>query len=610
MTLLLKLLIFIAFVVASEAGEVSLKCENATGLLVDHPMDQCDSGNTCLVQNIIIGENTNVTYHEEILRVKTWSLPGSNQSEHHNVTWPEVTKCLVFKNSTVFVLPKNLLTKFYEIKKIYAVNSSMEQVDSLNKTGYLPIDSLDLSYNKIQVLEKPVVNVCNMDLSHNGIHAILSPALKNLKDCGGLSKLDLSYNQLTNFSLEWFDSIQATKVHLDFSNNLISEISGVSKKEYGGDFELTRHLDLSKNKLNKFPAVFLEQVLKLTHLNLSRNQIDSVKNLRDIKKFASGNHIDYNLEALDLSYNNIKEFSLKDLGKVSADVLNISYNKIESISRVSPVDLILMRKNDGKFIGFKSAIDMSHNQLQALPIRLFDHIQSSKFDLSHNQITGFENYEKKAHSMIGWLDISHNKIKELSLKAISKISAGTLDLSHNKIENFKEFEDVKKITTLILKNNHITQIPFQAFPKSSIKNLILMNNKVVLRFGIFPETVEYLDLRHNHLGRKVHENYFLVYQKLKVLRLEGNEIHQNFLTQDLKDSSIKKLGIARNRFTCEVLAKILILLEECKVDYQFNQGIIPRTFDDLTYTPEEYKIVDPDYLIYNRSNINGIGCKE
>jgi hypothetical protein len=135
--------------------------------------------------------------------------------------------------------------------------------------------------------------------------------------------------------------------------------------------------------------------------------------------------------------------------------------------------------------------------------------------------------------------------------------------------------------------------------------LFLTNNKIVLTHGIFPENVEYLDLRHNRL-KHVYESHFLLYRKLQILRLEANEIHQNFLTHDIKESSITKLGIARNPFTCEVLSDILKLLVEGGIDYQLKDlPVLMKANRSVTLLAE-----GTGKLVFDRSNINGIGCIE
>jgi Leucine-rich repeat (LRR) protein len=496
-------------------------------------------------------------------------------------------------------LPHNLVG--YNGKGIYAANSSIEVAGTLKNTGDYPIDFLNLSYNKIKKLEEPIISVCNMDLSHNEIHSISSVVFEKVRG-GSLNNpchVNFSDNKLTNFSVDWFDHIDATKIHLDFSRNLIRNVSGISKKKYASDFVLDRQLDLSENILDKFPVDLLEHVQKLTHLNLSRNQIDNIRVFKT-KYYENTWEKHYHFDQLDLSFNNIKEFSLRDFGNVTVDYLNVSHNKIELISK----EVEFWDKNFKAHKYFKF-VDMTHNQIKFLPIRMFHLIGSEHFDLSYNHIKDFQDYGDFVDSIIKLLDISHNKIKELSMKALSKIKCDTLDLSFNKIENFKEFEDVKFIETLILKSNHITTIPFQTFPKSAIKNLFLTNNRIVLKHGIFPENVKYLDLRHNRL-KHVYESHFLHYRKLQILRLEANEIHQNFLTHDIKESSIKKLGIARNPFTCEVLSDILKLLVEGGIDYQLKDLPVLLKANRSVTLPAE----GTGKLVFDRSNINGIGCIE
>jgi Leucine-rich repeat (LRR) protein len=405
--------------------------------------------------------------------------------------------------------------------------------------------------------------------------------------------LDFSRNKLSNFSVEWFDYIDIPKLSLDFSYNVISTIFGVSKKQYSDGYlsRMERRIDLSHNLLKYFPVRLLIMSPKITHLNLSSNRIQSVRLLKKLKN-------PYSIQFLDLSFNHIRNFSFPDFGNLTVADLNLSHNHIEIIPESESKNFTYQR-----FV----VIDLSYNKLKHLPIQLFQGITAERVSLFQNFITEFVNYEDPIESMIKYLDISHNKIRTLSIKALSKLQADTLDLSFNRIHEIHEFEEIKRIKTLILEHNHITTIPFEAFAKSTIKHLLLKDNRIYLRHGIFPNNVEYLDLRGNYFGHLIQEDHFLFYKNLTILRLENCDISTNFLTDDFKSSSIKKLGIARNPFYCESLKDLLKILHAGNVDYQIEAH---EDFGIHKYSHPEFEIPVEETLVHDRPNINGIECIE
>lgn len=592
-----KILILLVLVTTIEANKDFLSCQNATDFLENHPRFNeifesenfsCNPGNTCLYSNITIGEDTNVSYQ--------------NDQEMK-------TSCIVFTNSSLFELPGNLLeninSTFYE--GMYAANLSIMQVTTLNNSHTFQF--LNMSYNKLKVLDRPVVKTSHMDFSHNEIHMILNSAFEKFStlDFTKTSHLDFSHNRLTNFSVEWFDAIDVLKVNLDFSYNLISAISGIGRKQYSDNYlmQMEYRLDLSHNQLNHFPIRLLRFVPRITHLNLSNNRVKSVKSLRKFR-------MQYIFQFLDLSYNQISKVSLQSFENITASYLDLSHNKIEVISKLDS------NFTNGTYKRFV-LIDLSHNLITTLPVSMFHRIVADRIILSKNYIRKLEDYQESVDSMIGFLDISHNKIRELSIKAITKIRADVLDLSYNRIHQIGEIEDIRRIETLILNYNFISNIPHGAFTNSTIKDLRLRYNRVFLRHGIFPINVEHLDLRQNNFRHSIQETHFLFYKKLHTLRLEDSGIQHNFLTPSFNVSSIKKLGINQNPFKCEVLKKILKILEACHVDYQIehdqNIGVPPykkMQYGHITELDKKFQFLhdENELMQHNKSNINGIECIE
>lgn len=581
--------------ICSAADSIVLECQSAENFLKSHSSffaeynNECDPKSTCLYSGVNLTKNSEVIFKE-------------NENFGRN--------CIVFYNSTIYELPKNLLSinpnSSGSHAGIFAANSSIHHISPLENYKY-SLQFLILKHNKIQKLEVPVVNVCdNIDFSFNKIHTIEKSAFDHLKSghFNTLCKLNVSHNKLEYFSVEWFDNLHNNKLVLDFSHNLIDKIVGNnSEGKDSASSSKDLELNLSWNKFRFFPIEILTNIFGIKKLNLSGNFIEDLSDLRNLTD-------KFTLYNLDLSSNNLKEFSCDSFGKIVVYKLDLSNNKISTVSATEA--------------RFFSDINLSHNLIMTLPVDLFHfiHLETvdtfdaitdgakkvpdwlgipktrvtfNSLDLSSNLIKDFSIYEDIPDGKVDYvkprtINLSHNKFKSLSMKALSKIVATEVNLSNNKIHNFKELSPVQGISNLNLAENHIQNIPYGTFAESSIVDLNLRGNKVKLKYGIFPSTVKNLDLRNNAIGNRIHENHFAFYKDLKELRLEGNEIEYNFFRKDkvmfraATASDKKSIGLSRNKFSCDTLVDILSHLEKNSIDYNVGDKI------------------------FNQANVDGIDC--
>lgn len=147
------------------------------------------------------------------------------------------------------------------------------------------------------------VNLHTLDLSYNCINdsqaaQIQFPPL--------LRSLNLSNNELTNLCFEIDDNLE----NLNLSNNSLVRLTTTRNK--------IRHLNVSCNLLKREAINDLEAFTQLESLDLSRNMISNLFNVKfpKMKKLSlSGNHIDYLthncipelVQEIDLSYCRISE---------------------------------------------------------------------------------------------------------------------------------------------------------------------------------------------------------------------------------------------------------------------------------------------------------------
>lgn len=163
----------------------------------------------------------------------------------------------------------------------------------------------------------------------------------------------------------------------------------------------------------------------------------------------------------------------------------------------------------------------------------------------------------------------------------------TLDLSDNQISEFSSnaFEKLHRLKTLDLSRNQISTIPFELFqPLNDIVYLNLRSNRIQTKFGIFPESVQKLDLSYNNID--IHHKFkiFSLLNNLETLLLHGNKIESIHFS--ILESNLKFFGISDNLFTCINLADIFLAMKEHNV------------------------ISIPESIVKNTSNIQGVKCIE
>lgn len=163
-----------------------------------------------------------------------------------------------------------------------------------------------------------------------------------------------------------------------------------------------------------------------------------------------------------------------------------------------------------------------------------------------------------------------------------------LDLSDNQLEKFlsNAFEKLSSLEKLDLSGNNIYNIPFELFQNlNNLVNLNMRHNRLQLKFGIFPEFVQTLDLSYNNIDIHFKFKIFSFLDNLEILLLHGNRI-ENIHFSIFNMISLKELGLSDNLFSCNMLADIFEIMKQKNV-----------------------KSV-PERIVHDTSNIRGIKCVE
>lgn len=232
--------------------------------------------------------------------------------------------------------------------------------------------------------------------------------------------------------------------------------------------------------------------------------------------------------------------------------------------------------------------------IQKIPSNIFIATRSKIAHLYANNVSISElsrNSFLIANQLIN-VDLSWNALQKLQESAFyDAINLLSLNLSHNKITDFSQnvFEKLDKLQTLDLSFNHITAVPFELFqPLRNLKTLNLRENRLQLKFGIFPKRLRTLDLSYNNLEFQQKFKIFALLEYLETFLLhgklicivlistyqyhkfeyfffflfnkhnfEGNRI-ESIDSSILDSKNVKFLGLSENLFTCNVLADIIL----------------------------------------------------
>lgn len=308
----------------------------------------------------------------------------SDEFDYHNIstiTHPSryvttVTHSLdiqqfIITNSNISKIPRNLFQNIIDLKYLDVVQSGVRNIFVTDFFGANKLIHLNLTKNAIKTLEPKLFvhaqNLLTLDLSFNDITSLSEYAFDHLDK---LKKLIISNNKLIAFEthqrfndLEVFhinhnllneigeaifqNSSKLREINLrnnilhmhhlllpkdvvldtfDISNNLASisisskqvSIQNTSTLTYIVN-ENVEILDASNNQISN---IEFESNTHLTKLNLSNNNLTSVRNITHIN----------NLQQLDLSYNSIKDFAISSFSEMNKlNVLNLKKSGLTSL---------------------------------------------------------------------------------------------------------------------------------------------------------------------------------------------------------------------------------------------------------------------------------------
>ncbi|XP_043087731.1 transforming growth factor beta activator LRRC32 [Puntigrus tetrazona] len=469
------------------------------------------------------------------------------------------------------------------------------------------LEVLDLSRNLLDLYAAlktsvgPLKSVRRLDLSGNGLFTDMSDYF--LSDAPALTQLSLDGNSITKISRHTFNGSQAL-TSIDLHNNVIIEIEEGAFESLTGLSEL----DLSVNSIS---CITDFNLVRLRTLNLSKNSLTSFQTV--------DSELEFELLYLDLRENKILYFPVLPQ-KNKLMYLDLSRNLLRSVNCSGPLEELENLKASGYLFtdddkplclcanqGHQDLpsllyLDLSHNQLKAIPSSFFSSMASlESLNISNNCLESFSVDSEASLNSLKTLDISYNNLQNLSFgqntlaalevlhlqgNALSTLDSGiflrlpsirSLHLQQNlfricpslknQTHDCIRLSSISTLSYLYLSENSLESVPPGAFDGSPLLILDLSLNADV---GLGPyslsglePTLAHLSLRGNQLRTLTVD--FTSFHKLKSLDLSVNRLTGVSLWSG--DCSVESLNLQNNSLVTLASDAVLALQKSLRTLY-------------------------------------------
>lgn len=293
--------------------------------------------------------------------------------------------------------------------EITLLNGKLNQISSLNLSNYNITDLSGI---------ENFTNLYTINLSHNDISNI-----EPLLELHDLKDLDLRYNSFTKIPDELKN---ADLDSLALSYNPISDFSGLA------DIKSIVRLELEGTDVKEDDLRFIKN-LKIISLNLSKTRIKDYSLLKTLNNEVVDPDRDLNLQELNLSYNNdILYSSIPSVGYLNISYTNTDedrFNQVPDISRLEALDIsytnikdlsvlsnchlnsisISGNKNLKNIDILKSARYVTYEDAGLKDVSIFKNFYSSQLSLAQNEIEDYSDLLE--NEFLNFVDLSNNKIK-------------------------------------------------------------------------------------------------------------------------------------------------------------------------------------------------------
>ncbi|VVC30144.1 Hypothetical protein CINCED_3A012200 [Cinara cedri] len=369
---------------------------------------------------------------------------------------------------------------------VYYDNFPVKILRHLKSLRWLVLDNNDISYVPVNSLHS-LDSLQYLNMESNRI-SVLVPGTFSSSNQTYLREVRLNQNHLMSLEPNTFSGLQQLQT-VTVSRNKIIEIMSHAFK----DLPILLNIDLSFNKIEYIQPSAFDSLPGLKRLDLQGNQL---KELR-ITSFIN-------------STNSLAPMSL-----------NVSNNCIERI----PVD-------DSKTAVHISILDLSHNSLEFVPLKLLYLISNSlrNLYLDYNRIAKVYSSDFSNLTNLEVLSMTENGMKTVASKAFFNLtSLQILYLSDNNIEKLssEQFSTLPKLRVLSLARNRLNRLSFGVLSDMPLEYLDLSHNELLaVPTGVLQKTgatLRHLLLTDNRIDH-VDGTTFSDVPKLTNLSLSNNKL--------------------------------------------------------------------------------------
>ncbi|CAB1324765.1 unnamed protein product [Coregonus sp. 'balchen'] len=477
---------------------------------------------------------------------------------------------------------------------------------------------LTLSYNQLEIISegafRDVAQLQELNLARNALSHNVDSNSRALGSLHRLRSLDISMNGLDDKAVELYLHNKSVLEHLDLTGNGLTRLTA---KLFAESLSM-RSIRIENNLITAIEEGTFETLKKLKTLNLARNNLVYICDfkLHQVKLLnLSRNSIEffvtredghpYELEILDLSYNNLLYFPMVPktnqlrylhlqsnmVGALETDTLiseaDSLYRELTSDDKVK--DAV---ENNNVYSNWRLMplvyMDLSSNHFRSLPLETLSHLTSlvtlnlSKNclqDISYNTAKGCSGhvgcYRQPPLTLpsLRYFDLQNNGLRQLStlfLEALPNIE--TLNLKENSVrpcdpkdqlgpsETMREnsptnmsscvsFRNIKTLRHLDLQDNGIKTLHQNTFERTPLVSLNLASNvDVILNSGALEglqSSLQSLSISGNNMTTSA-----LSLPCLKALRrLNMSDNNVDVLPSTISCSPLTELDVRNNGLT-------------------------------------------------------------
>ncbi|XP_007026631.2 PREDICTED: receptor-like protein 12 [Theobroma cacao] len=425
-----------------------------------------------------------------------------------------------------------------------------------------------------------------LDLSHNKLQG---PFPMSVFEIQGLTFLSLSWNNFSGLiPLTAFQKLRELSF-LDLSYNNFFVDSSASVPYFTN---ITR-LKLASCNLTKFPD-FVKNQFKLTHLDLSNNQIYG-----EIPNWIWKPNLQY----LNLSLNFLVEFKGPLHIPSYLIVVDFRGNQLQGQIPIFPPQAIYLDYSNnnfssvlppeiGNYLQFATFFSISGNNFHgSIPTSICNNSYLQVLDLSNNSLSGpIPECLIQMSVSLGVLNLRRNNLSGIISDTFSKIcTLQTLDLNRNLIGGKvpKSLANCRMLEVLDIGNNQINDtFPCHLKDTSRLRALVLRSNKFngdiyCQGNNITWPMLQIIDLASNYFSGKLPQAYLRTWNAMKANEDGPHLKHLRFEVFQFDELSFQDVLTVTIKGQEMELVKILTIFTS--IDFSCNkfEGPIPQVIGEF-----------------------------